>query len=142
VGKKRALKMQKESRLAHAIARGAEGIEKRAEASHKRTRLYNESLKMDRDRADTEKFKANLALFNANGTDPVLRELYVKKMQERVLAELAVAAGTAESTAYNSIAGAYAISPPAPGRRRARHSERRLKMRALETLFNSRSTVP
>jgi hypothetical protein len=56
-----------------------------------------------------------LALFNVNGTDPVLRELYVEKMQERVLAELAVAAGTVESTADNSTAGAYAISPPAPG---------------------------
>jgi hypothetical protein len=56
-----------------------------------------------------------LALFNANGTDPVLRELYVEKMQERVLAELAVAAGTVESTPDNNTAGAYATSPPAPG---------------------------
>jgi hypothetical protein len=77
--------------------------------------LYNESLKLDRDRADTEKFNSNLVLFNANGTDPVLRELYVKKMQGHVLAELTVAAGTPESTAYNNTAGAYAISPPAPG---------------------------
>jgi hypothetical protein len=44
---KRALTMQKESRLADAIARGAAGIEKLAEASHKRTRLYNESLKLE-----------------------------------------------------------------------------------------------
>jgi hypothetical protein len=77
--------------------------------------VYNESLTLDRDRADTKKVKANLALLNANGTDPVLRELYFKRIQERVLAELAVAAGTAESTADNSTAGAYAISPPAPG---------------------------
>jgi hypothetical protein len=47
VGKKRALTMQKESRLADAIARGAAGIEKLAEASHKRTRLYNEGLKLE-----------------------------------------------------------------------------------------------
>jgi hypothetical protein len=115
VGKQRALAMQNGSRVADAIARGAAGIEKLAEASHKKTRLYNEILKLDRDRADTEKFKANFAQFVANGTDPVLRELYVKKMQERVLAELAVAAGTAESTADSSTAGAYAISPLAPG---------------------------
>jgi hypothetical protein len=104
-GKKRVLKMQKESRLADAIARGAAGIEMLAEASHKRTRLYEESLKFDRDRADTEKFKENLALCNMSGTDPNLRKLNLKKMQERVLAELDGAAGTAESSAENSTAG-------------------------------------
>jgi hypothetical protein len=111
LGKKRALTMQKESRLADAIARGAAGIEKLAEASHKRTKLYNESLKVDRDRADTEKFKANLALFNMNGTDPTLRELYLKNMQERVLADLAGAAGTAESRADRITAGADSTRP-------------------------------
>jgi hypothetical protein len=109
VGKKRALTMQKESRLADAIARGAAGIEMLAEASHKRTRLYEESLKVDRDRADTEKFKANLALCNMSGTDTNLRKLYLKKMQERVLAELHSAAGTAESSAENDTTGGDSI---------------------------------
>jgi hypothetical protein len=81
VGKKRALTMQQESRLAEAVARGAAGIENLAEASQKRTILYDESIKVERDRADTEKFKANLTLFNINGTDQILREKYLKKMQ-------------------------------------------------------------
>jgi hypothetical protein len=109
VGKKRALTMQKESRLADAIARGAAGIEMLAEASHKRTRLYEESLKVDRDRTDTEKFKANLALCNMSGTDTNLRKLYLKKMQERVLAELHCAAGTEESSAENDTTGGDSI---------------------------------
>jgi hypothetical protein len=122
--------MQNKSRLADAIALGAAGIEKLAEASHKRTKLYNESLKVDRDRTDTEKFKANLALFNMNGTDPTPRELYLKNMQERVLADLAGAAGTAESRADNNPAGADSIRPLA---RRDRNRERRMKMKAVES---------
>jgi hypothetical protein len=43
---------------------------------------------VERDRADTEKFKANWTQFNMNGTEQILRENYLKKMQERVLAKL------------------------------------------------------
>jgi hypothetical protein len=115
VGNTRALTMQKESLLADAIARGAAGIEKLAEASQKRARLYDESLKVDRDRADTEKFKANFALLNMNGANPVPREQCLKKMQERVLTDLAGAAGAAESSADNNTTSADAIILPAPG---------------------------
>jgi hypothetical protein len=110
VGKKRALAMQQESRLAEAVACGAAGIEKLAEASQKRTRLYDESLKVERYRADTEKFKANLTLFNMNGTDQILREKYLKKMQKRVLADISGDVGTAESSEDNNTAGYDAIS--------------------------------
>jgi hypothetical protein len=37
-----------------------------------------------------------LTLFNMNGTDQILREKYLKKMQERVLADLSGDVGTAE----------------------------------------------
>jgi hypothetical protein len=65
---------------------------------------------VERDCADTVKFKANSTLFNMNGTDPILREKYLKKMHERVLTDLSGDVGTAESSEDNKTAGYDAIS--------------------------------
>ena len=64
-----------------AIAHGSDGIHALAEASRKRNKIAEELVKVERQ-------SALMKLFSMEGTDPSLRERFLKAAQKKALSEI------------------------------------------------------